>query len=356
MMLNLAHEWVKAGDQVDIVLAKGSGDYMDLIPSAARLVDLGKRRTLAAIPALRSYLTRERPDGLLSGLVHVNVAALIASRYIASGTRIVISERNTPSRDRATPSLAMKAGYFLAPKLYPKADAITAVSAGVADDMQTTLKIPRDRIKVINNPVIHERIAIQAAETFEHRWIGGSEPVLLAAGRLEPQKNYPNLLKAFSLLRASHKAKLLILGKGNQRDNLLRLASDLGIADHIDFLGFCSNPYAVMARADLFVLSSDWEGSPNVLVEAMFCGTPVVSTDCPSGPSETLDGGRYGALVKMNDPQGLAAALASTLDAPPSAEILRNRAMEWSAKTSAQSYRDLLAPGWRHADQQTISV
>lgn len=345
MMLNLAHEWVDAGDRVDIVLVKTTGDYMHLIPPGARLVDLGEERTLSAIPRLRRYLKTEKPDALLSGLVHVNVAALLAGAVARTGTRIVISERNTPSRDRATPGFAMKAGYLLAPLLYPRADGITAVSAGVADDMQQALGVPRGRVEVINNPVVHGRIAAQAAEPFEHRWIGGPEPVIVAAGRLEPQKNYPNLLRAFALLRQSHPSKLLILGKGGERDALVALAGELGVAEHVDFFGFCANPYAVMTRADVFVLSSDWEGSPNVLVEAMFCGAPVVATDCPSGPRETLDGGRFGPLVPMNDAPALAAALASTLDAPTPAEILKARAMEWSAQASAAAYRRVLVPG-----------
>jgi glycosyltransferase involved in cell wall biosynthesis len=216
----------------------------------------------------------------------------------------------------------------------------------VADDMRKTLGVARDRVEVINNPVVHDRVAAQAKAPFEHEWIGGPEPLIVAAGRLEPQKNYPNLLRAFAMLRQTRPAKLMVLGKGGELDRLTALARELGVAEHVCFYGFCANPYAVMARADVFVLSSDWEGSPNVLVEAMFCGAPVVSTDCPSGPRETLDGGVFGPLVPMNDPEALSGALARTLDNPLPSEVTQARALEWSAKTSAAAYRKVLLPGW----------
>jgi len=194
-------------------------------------------------------------------------------------------------------------------------------------------------VQVIYNPVVTDQLLAKAAAPLDHPWfVPGSPAVILSAGRLTAQKDYPTLLRAFARLTAGREARLIVLGEGEARGSLEALARDLGVADQIFFASFVENPFAYMARADLFVLSSAWEGHPNVIVEAMACGTPVVSTDCPSGPAEILDNGKYGRLVPVGDADDLSAAMAATLDAPPKAESLRARARMFHANAAAGAY------------------
>jgi glycosyltransferase involved in cell wall biosynthesis len=282
---------------------------------------------------------------VLSGLVHINTIAVLAKAF-APDTRFIISERNTPSVDCKDSQPALKLGYRLAPYLYRRADAIIAVCGGVADDLSAFTGLARQRIEVINNPVVTDQTLILAREEFGHRWFEpGAPPVIVAAGRLADAKDYPTLLRAFAKLRASRRCHLMILGEGELLSGLVALTRDLGVADDVEFAGFLLNPYAVMSRASVLVLSSRWEGSPNVLVEAMACGAPVVSTDCPSGPREILAGGKYGPLVPVGDVAGLAAAMASILDRPTPQGLLEEAARPYRSTHSAARYLNAMLPG-----------
>ncbi|MEZ5628307.1 MAG: glycosyltransferase, partial [Rhodocyclaceae bacterium] len=193
--------------------------------------------------------------------------------------------------------------------------------------------------QVIRNPVVTPRLSAMAAEPVAHPWIADpSVPLVLAAGRLTEQKDFPTLVRAFAVLRRAQPARLVILGDGRQRKKLEALAAELGVADDIDLPGFTPNPYAWMAKANLFVLSSAWEGSPNVLTEALALGVPSVATDCPSGPREVLAGGRFGALVPVGDAAGLGQAMIDTLAAPLPAEVLKSAVAEYSREASASAY------------------
>jgi glycosyltransferase involved in cell wall biosynthesis len=348
MMINLAREWSRQGIPTDLVLFNKSGVYLPLVPPEVRIIDLDAKRTAASLIPLARYLRRERPRAVLSGLVHVNTMAILAKAFAPRGTRIVISERNTPSEDVKDALPANRLGYHLAPHLYRHADGIIAVSAGVADDLTVTARLPRERIEVINNPVVTDSTVELAREPFPHPWFEpGSPPVILAVGRLTMAKDYPTLLHAFAALRTARNCRLLILGDGPLQQKLEALAFKLGIRADVDFGGFVVNPYAAMSKAALLVLSSRWEGSPNVVVEAMACGLPVVSTDCPSGPREILAGGRYGALVPVGDDRALAAAMSAMLDHPVPAALLAERSRDYSARRSASRYLDVLLAGSR---------
>ena len=196
---------------------------------------------------------------------------------------------------------------------------------------------------MVYNPVVTEEMERKAREPVEHLWIGGAgPPVFLAAGRLDEQKDFPTLLAAFARLLAWRPARLIVLGKGKQKPYLLSLARRLGVAEHVDFPGFVNNPYAFMARASMFVLCSRSEALSGVLIEAMACGCPVVSTDCPHGPREILEDGKHGPLVPVGDAEALAAAMARTLDAPPRPEALRKRASFFNVEHGIDRYEELL--------------
>jgi glycosyltransferase involved in cell wall biosynthesis len=198
---------------------------------------------------------------------------------------------------------------------YPWADGIVAVSQGVADDLAQQIGIPRERIQVILNPIVTPELQRKAKAPLEHPWFSpGQPPVVLAVGRLHPQKDYPTLLEAFAQVRQARPARLLILGEGGERSRLEALIHQLGLEEDVSLPGFVENPFAYMSHASVFVLSSRWEGLPTVLIEALYCGAPLVATDCPSGPREILANGQYGRLVPVSDVRALAKAVEVTLD------------------------------------------
>jgi glycosyltransferase involved in cell wall biosynthesis len=270
---------------------------------------------IASLPALARYLRREQPAVLLSAMSHANIVALWARRLSGASTRVVVSERVTLSvvaaqtsrrRGRLRPHLIR---WF-----YPWADGIVAVSRGVADDLARTAGLDRERIDVIYNPIGTPELRELAQAPVDHPWLSSDgPPVVLAAGRLLPQKDFPTLIRAFARVRRLRTARLLVLGEGEQRSLLRDLARTLGIEAEVDLPGFVPNPYAYMARASLFVLSSRFEGLPGVLIEALCCGVPVVATDCPSGPREILEEGRYGRLVPVGDEAALGEAIGDAL-------------------------------------------
>lgn len=331
-MVNLATGFTEIGLTVDLVLASASGPYLSLLPPSVKVVDLGVPRTVSALPKLVHYLRSTRPEALLSALDHANIVALLAKRVVGGNLRVAVSVRNTLSAE------ARDAGFFnskILPKLvgilYPWADEIINVSGGVADDLANVTGIPRSRMRVIYNPVVSESMAAQARQAPDHPWLApGEPPVVLAVGRLTPQKDYPTLLRAFAKARASVRSRLVILGEGDERVKLEELSKELGIDRDVSLAGFQENPFSFMARAGVFVLASRFEGLPGVLIQALACGCPVVSTDCPSGPREILDGGRWGSLVPVGDVDALAQAIESTLSRRASGEDLTPPAESWA--------------------------
>jgi glycosyltransferase involved in cell wall biosynthesis len=320
-MLNLAQGFAGRGYAVDLVLAQAEGPYLDQVPESVRLVELNTRhrsarRTLASLPALVRYLRREEPDGLLSALNRANIAAVWAWRLASIPGRVVISEQNTfsswlekSSRWRTWLMLQLVRSF------YPWADAITAVSEGVADDLAQVVGVPRERIEVVPNPGVTPELRKKAQAPLDHPWFQpGQPPVVLAVGSLTVQKDFPTLIRAVAHVQETRPVRLLILGEGQDRPTLEAQVRKLGLEQSISLPGFVANPYAYMARASVFVLSSRWEGLPTVLMEALFCGAPVVATDCPSGPREILRGGQYGRLVPVGEVTALADAIQATLD------------------------------------------
>ncbi len=315
-MLSLAGGIASEGHIVDLVLARATGAYMDEIPDDVHLVDLHCKGTFASLPALAKYLRRERPDGMISALSRANITAILARKLVGVPGRLVVNEQNNLSnwaldannwRSRLTPRCASLS--------YRWADALVAVSQGVADDLVDICKIPAKRVEVIFNPGATPEVLRKAALPLEHSWFGEDQPpVLVAVGRLYPQKDFENLLHALARVRQSRDVRLMILGEGPERPKLEALMDRLNLRDDVQLPGFVDNPYQYMSRAAAFVLSSRFEGLPTVLVEAMMCGVPLISTDCPSGPQEILRGGQFGLLVPVGQRERLADAIEQTLD------------------------------------------
>ena len=313
--LKLAEGLARRGFEVDLVLAAAEGPRLAEIPPEVRVVDLRARRVLTSLPRLIRYLRREQPRALASVLDHANVVALWARKLSGYPGRVVVIEQNTLSeaarngksrRDRMMPRLVAR--------FYPWADHVVGVSAGVSADLVRLTGLPEDKVGVIFNPIVSDDIIEKARAPVDHPWFRDGSPVLVAAGRLRPQKDFPLLLQAFARVRARRAARVVILGEGPERPKLEALVRRLGIEDDVDLPGATSNPYAYMARSTAFVLSSRWEGLPTVLIEALSCGAPVIATDCPSGPRDILAGGRYGTLVPVGDVGALEHAIDAALD------------------------------------------
>lgn len=343
VMVNLARAFAGQGLDVDVVVAQNEGPSASLDSQGLNVVDLRSRRLLSSLPGLVRYLKRESPRVMLSALPHVNVIAVLARALARTPTRVVLSEHVNASVSAAQASrLRARALPFFMRLAYPQADAIVAVSDGVADDLATFIRVDRARITRIYNPIVSPRLLELAGATVEHPWFApGQPPVVLGAGRLTLQKDFANLLRAFAAIRSRRPARLVLLGEGNERRNLESLAEELGVRADFALLGDVDNPFRYMARAAVFVLSSRWEGFGNVLVEAMACGTPVVSTDCPSGPGEILEGGRYGTLVAVAEPAALAQAIEAQLDSPVRSRAV-DRAGVFSTDAACKSYRAVL--------------
>jgi glycosyltransferase involved in cell wall biosynthesis len=304
--------------------------------------------TFGSIPTLAAVLRRTRPDVLLSAASHVNRIAVAARELSLTGTPLVLRASNHPSANIPYwPFVERVTRQYLrivAGRLYPRAEAIIAVSEGVAHDVRALTKLPAERVTTIYNPVVGPEIEAGARAPLDHPWfLPGSPPVVLGVGKLKLQKNFPLLLRAFARVRAARPARLVILGEGGHLHELERLAVHLGVAEDVAFPGFVENPYAWMARAAVFALSSSWEGLPGALIEAMACGCPVVSTDCPSGPDEILEDGRLAPLVPVGDERALAEAILSVLDRPPDTGRLRERARAFSIDAAVDRYLEVLA-------------
>ncbi len=316
-MLNLAIGMTEQNVDVDLVLATATGPYLKMVPPQVRVVDLKAGRVLSSLPALARYLRKEKPVGMVSALDHANVVALWAKWLAGGHSRVVVCMQNTPTQDASHADSIQGRLIPLAMKLfYPWAKGIVGVSQGVVDDFMKMTGIRRN-VWVIHNPVVTPDLFRRAEEPVEHPWLQpGQPPVLLGVGRLTRQKNFTNLIRAFAEVRGQYPSRLMILGEGEERPALEALVRELGLEAEVSLPGFVQNPYAYMKRAAMFVLSSDWEGLPTVLIEAMALGTPVVATDCPSGPVEILRGGELGRLVPMNNATALAQAIAATLTEP----------------------------------------
>jgi glycosyltransferase involved in cell wall biosynthesis len=347
VMVLLANGFAARGYSVDLVLAKAEGPYIKDVAAEVRVIDLQASRVALSLPGLVHYLRCERPMAMLSAMGHANVVAVAARMLARVSTRNVVSEHANLSISRKNARSIR--GRFMRHFLrwaYSRANGVVTVSGGVADDLAPNVGLSRKFIDVVYNPVVMDELHNRACLKPSHPWFDSeSPPVILGVGRLERQKDFCTLIRAFAKLRETHDARLMILGEGSLLGELTNEVEGLGLEAEVSFPGFVGNPYAFMRSSSLFVLSSAWEGFGNVLVEAMACGTPVVSTDCPSGPSEILENGKWGRLVPVGDADSLARAMKDSLDEPAHPDVAA-RAAHFSVDRAVESYlKVLLAEG-----------
>lgn len=344
MLLNIATEITELGYELDLPMIRTDGPFEDKTPEDANVIDLGGSRAITCLPSLVSYLRDTEPDVLLTSLEAPNLIAIWAKHIAGVDTRVVIRVANVNSQRREQRG-KRRILPFLERHTYCHADRIVAISNGVERDLVQQFSVPRELIEVIHNPAFSADILSLREEQPDHEWFHNDDlTVILGVGRLVPQKDFGTLIDAFDHLRTDHDAKLLILGEGEQRPDLERRIAKLGLTEDVSLPGFVDNPYKYMYHADLFVLSSMYEGFGNVIVEALACETPVVSTDCPGGPSEILQNGAYGQLVDVGDPAALAAAMSNALAQDTDPTALLERARDFSVSSITEQYLSTALP------------
>lgn len=358
-MLVLAHDLALRGHRVDLLVTKGQGFFRNSVSPLVRLIDLEpwwmripfigwskRKRSLASSPAVARYLRSNRPDALLAASHYVNLAAIWGRRLAGTGTPLVIRQCTHLSHALANTNFPTGRRPFLGwmvRRFFPQADAIVSVSNGVADDLAVVAALPRQSIRTIYNPVFTPDLQARALAPIDHPWFEpGAPPVILGVGRLAAQKDFATLIRAFARVHARRPVRLMILGEGKKRRELEDLADSLGVRHDLALPGFEDNPFAYMARASVFTLSSVYEGLPGVLIQAMACGCPVVSTDCPSGPMEVLQNGSHGPLVPVGNDAEMAQAIQMQLQASRDPERLKARAAEFSTSRAVDQHLEVL--------------
>ena len=329
-MANLANGFAQQGLKVDLVLIQAEGNFLKSLHPSIRVIDLGVEsvaiagflkfptslQSTGSLLKLVKYLKRYRPPVLLAATHYINEVAILAKILARVPTRVIVSEHTHLSKEaQRAEQVSAKLAPWAARLVYPWADGIVAVSEGVATDLSRLTGIRPNKIKVIYNPVIFPHLYQQAQLEVPHPWFLQKDiPIVLGAGRFVRQKDFPTLIRAFAQVLQRCPARLVLLGDGRDRIALENLIDELGIAESVWMPGFMENPYPYLKRADVFVLSSAWEGLPTVLIEAIALGTPVVSTNCPSGPAEILNNGKYGTLVPVQDPKAIAQGILDILN------------------------------------------
>ena len=360
-VLNLARGLVERGYRVDLLLLKKINILEAEIHPEVRWFVLERERThslrdrihlvrrfgfrilrglrrylLNDARSLAAYIEEEQPDCIIPSLPGAKSATLLALCFTARKPVVIPTMRNVVMN-------TSRKFHTLYSILFPVADRVVTVSDGVADSLVLKLGIPRKKISRIYNPIVTSTIAERARTVPDHPWMTDEgPPIILSAGRLARAKDFPTLLRAFRQVSRNREVRLMILGEGSWRRRLEKMIRKMDMETIVSLPGWVSNPYAFMSRASVFVLSSKFEGLPGVLIQALACGCPCVSTNCPAGPSEILDSGRFGPLVPVGNDSALAAAMERVLDSPPDKETLLARAQEFSLDASVDIYERMI--------------
>jgi glycosyltransferase involved in cell wall biosynthesis len=339
VLSTLAGGFADRGHEVTY-LTTGEGEALRAaVPDEVATIDFGTSGILKALPALRRHLAATRPDVLLSATEHVNVVAGLAALSSGSGVRTFASCHNIVDPPGICPNLRMRLQRRLMATIYPRLAGVVAVSEGVANSLSAVIGLPRAAIDVIYNPVVTPAFERQRRTAADHPFIRDrTGPVVVAAGSLTQQKGFDDLLAALALVRGRLPVRAIILGEGPDRGALEAQVGSLGLRESVSLPGYVSNVAAFMEAADLFVLSSHYEGFGLVLAEALAVGTPVVSTDCRAGPREILEDGTWGRLVPVGDTQALGAAIVAALAETPDRERLRRRGAAFSLDAAVSRY------------------
>ena len=344
VFIDLAESLADAGYKTTAIVAYPSRQEWSFSP-ATNVIRLSKTEfcfwSALMLPMLffrlRKLLKNKNPDAVISTLTGMNLFTKLATDYRLRDYPVLIREASTMQN---TANLIIRS---LKKRLYPKATAIIAVSEGVMNELESCIGLTRSNLHIINNPVNRARLKAASKTSVAHKWLKDKScPVFISVGRLTEAKDYSTLIRALDLVLQTSPAKLIIVGEGPERPALEHLVYSMKLNDSVDMPGHFDNPYALMARADVFVLSSRWEGFVNVLLEALALGMPIASTDCHSSPREILDNGKYGHLAPPGNPQMLAESMLQALNSPPQSEHQQSRADDYSPDAIYKKYRLLI--------------
>ncbi len=347
--MQLAAGFINNSISVDFVTSDPTGAIVPELPNGARIIVIGGQSKVLFFPDLLRYLKRYRPTHVMSAYDDVNVMVLAARALLNLDYFILIGIHNSVLEAHRKGGVLRQTKNWLLRiairKYYRKADAVIAVSHGLAKEFSSLARLPIGSIEVVHNPVIMEKFQTKLAEPLSTTLPLMPEcPIIGFFGRLEPQKDVITLLKAFALVKKTVASHLLIVGEGSLATELKLQSQKLQITKHVIFHPFVSNPFPLMSRCNVIALSSCYEGAPNVLIEAMACGTQVVSTDCPHGPAEILHNGKLGQLVPINNPKALALALENSIKSSffVDPNILISEAMQYTSQSSVTQYLHIM--------------
>lgn len=347
VFVRLAQGLAEAGVDTCFVLDRGEGELL----SATRrpVYVLGAKRTLNALPRLARWLRQNKPDALLSAISHNNIIAVLARAWAGVPTAIVVGEHSLLTQ-QLRKNWKFRVLRPLIRALYPRAAAIVAVSQAGRRDVEDVLGRSLPSLHVLPNPVVGTDVDARCAAPAPHPWLTGEgqPPVFVAAGRLIPLKDFPTLIRAFAKVAAERACRLIILGEGAERAGLEALCVQLNLADRIALPGTVLDPLPWFARAAAVVSASRYEGFGLTLVEAMACGTAVVTTEAGGPPAELVAG--LGPVARTGDADSLAVAMQTILDTPPAHAALRERAAGFTLSASVAAYQALLRSCVRRVD------
>lgn len=331
--ISLAKEFAALGFEVEFVLSELKGVLIDEIRDF-NIVELNNSSKFSLIRSMSNYFNDKKPDYVIVSMWGLTAYAAFAKLFSSHNFKLLLVEHSSLISQFKNSSLKIRLWLRLSTYIaYRVSDCVAGVSTGVAQDMA--------KVSLLNKipHVLYNPIPINVRGNVSYKKMACK--TIVTAGRLIEAKDQVTLIKAFSNLK-NRDIKLLILGEGPLLNELKYNAKKYNVEDRVLFKGFVSNPYDYYKNSDLFVLSSKREGFGNVIVEAMGCGTPVVSTDCEHGPREVLDNGKYGSLVPVGDVEALTKAIDNALKVEHNKEKLIDRAKDFSPAISARRYLEIL--------------
>jgi glycosyltransferase involved in cell wall biosynthesis len=344
IVLRLMRGFISRGIKVKLVLATPHGSLHSEIPNKVDVIHLNAKRSIFAIFRLAKYIRTNKPEIILSHLSNANRVALLATIISKCNTKVYVVEHNTMSIALKHYSLIQKWLLIISYKyLYYRAHKIIHVSKAAANDLMKLLPKHINSVHTIYNPIINEEMINSIVDKPPHDWLyPGNIPVILGVGLFREQKDFITLIQGFSIVKKYMDAHLILLGRGPLEEKIKNEAIKYNLENSILFPGYVDDPLGYMKHSSVFVLSSRWEALPTVIVEALACGCPVVSTNCPSGPAEILDNGKYGILVPVQNAIAMAHGIISSIKNPPDKKILISRAMDFSIEKSVNNYLGIL--------------
>lgn len=339
-ILNLINNLDRQRFKPQLAVLNLEGEYLDLLRKDIKVFDLKKSRARYAILELTKLINKEKPNIVLGTIVQIRILLHFVKKLSRHKPIFITRCENFQSKTEENRIIK-----FLSDVSLRTSDYIITISRGIAKDLIEHHDVKEEKIRIIYNPINLENVQKLAKKPLNHPWFLSQEPVIIAVGRLTKQKGFSYLIKALFLIHPETKAKLVILGQGPEKEKLKELSKQLNIEKEVEFLGFQKNPYRFITQAKVFVLSSLWEGFGNVIIEAMACGCPVVSTNCQSGPSEILENGKYGILVPIANSKSLAGGILKLLDNSKLRKELsekgRQKVKDFDIKKIVKEYQDL---------------